>query len=160
MKTLKSSIALFGSLVFATGLFAQTGATNPTKPASTPAVAAKTGSAPVATHADPRAMSATWTPLDVEKMKRELGLEPDQLTKITDINARFEKEHQALDTQAAGADRMNARLAALEQRRTREVKAVLNAVQLKKWDAAQAGSHTSATVPASHAAPPAPKGTR
>lgn len=158
MKTLRSSIVLFGGLVLATGLVAQTGSTNPTKTTST--ASAKAADAPVAMHTSATTKAAAWTPLDVETMKRELGLEPDQLTKITDINARFEKEHQALDKETAGADGMHARLAALEQRRTREVKAVLNAVQLKKWDAAQAGSHTAGTVPATHAAPTAPKGTK
>lgn len=156
------SAAMIGGLLFTSGLFAQSGTTNPTKPAAASARAAKTSTAPVAMRSTTSSKAVAWAALDVERMKRELGLKPEQLTKLNDINARFEKEHQALEQDAtkAGAEPMSGRVASLEQRRTREVNAVLDPQQLKKWDAAQDGSHKAAAAPATHAAAPAAKGTK
>ena len=165
MKNLLKSAAMISGLLFSAGLFAQTKATTaaPAKPATAAAATSPaTTPAPVAIHTPTPAKATAWSALNVEQMKTDLGLKPEQVKQLTEVNGRFEKDHQMLKQEEAklGAEQLNARLASLEQRRTREVKALLDADQLKKFDGAQSVEHAAAATPAARPAPPATKGTK
>lgn len=166
MKNLLKSAAMISGLLFSAGLLAQTSTATatPAKPATAAAAktpAATTATAPIAMHPTTPAKAAAWSALNVDQMKTELGLKPEQVKQLSEVNGRFEKDHQMLKQEEAklGAEQMNARLASLEQRRTREVKALLDADQLKKWDS-MAGEHAAVATPASRPAAPATKGTK
>jgi hypothetical protein len=129
MRTILKKAALVSGVVLTTTGFAQTNTT----PAAAPAtkVAAMTTAAPAA------ATAGSWTALNIEQLKTTLTLKPEQVTKITDLNSSFNKRYEMLkkDEATIGAQAFPGRVSALMQERNKQVRALLDAQQQKKWDA-------------------------
>jgi hypothetical protein len=82
----------------------------------------------------------TWAPLDVERMRTELGLTEEQVTKLRDLDARYNKMHTDLsaDAKATPADRTG-KVTSMMQARDNELRQILTKEQFMKWESMSAG---------------------